>query len=345
MKKLTYEFIKEQFEKEGYTLLTKIYENNLQKLEYICSKGHKHFIRWNNWQRNKRCPYCAGQTKPTIKFIRSEFEKGGYILLTKIYKNAHQKLEYICPEGHRHSINWNHWQQGCRCPYCANNVKLIIEFIRKQFAKEGYQLLTIEYKNSFQKLDYICPKGHKHSITWGHWQQGCRCPHCANNGKPTIEFIRAKFAKEGYELLTKIYKNCYQKLKYMCPSGHKHFISWTNWRIGKRCPICYRNNNFGPNHPNWKGGVSFEPYCPIWKDKEYAEFIKQRDGYKCLNPYCNSKNPNDLTRHHINYNKKDCRKENLITACRSCNTGANFDREWHEAWYKAIMHMRYGYKY
>jgi hypothetical protein len=34
-KKLTIEFIREQFEKEGYTLLTKEYINNKQKLEYI----------------------------------------------------------------------------------------------------------------------------------------------------------------------------------------------------------------------------------------------------------------------------------------------------------------------
>ena len=67
--------------------------------------------------------------------------------------------------------------------------------------------------------------------------------------------------------------------------------------------------------------------------------ITYRD-FMCLNPACRRKD-NVLSIHHINYNKKDCRPKNLITVCRSCNSIANFDREWHEAWYKAIIKRRY----
>ncbi len=77
-------------------------------------------------------------------------------------------------------------------------------------------------------------------------------------------------------------------------------------------------------------------------DKEYKEDIKLRDGDKCLNPYCDSKNPDDLTVHHIDYNKKNCGPNNLITVCRSCNAKANIDRDWHTAWYQAILYKRYG---
>ena len=48
MRKLTYEFVKEQFEKEGYTLLSEKYINCFTKLDYICPKGHKHSISWEN---------------------------------------------------------------------------------------------------------------------------------------------------------------------------------------------------------------------------------------------------------------------------------------------------------
>jgi len=47
MRKLTYEFVKESFEKEGYKLLSEEYINCEQKLDYICSKGHGHSIGWN----------------------------------------------------------------------------------------------------------------------------------------------------------------------------------------------------------------------------------------------------------------------------------------------------------
>jgi hypothetical protein len=47
--------------------------------------------------------------------------------------------------------------------------------------------------------------------------------------------------------------------------------------------------------------------------------------------------------HHINYDKKDCRPANLITLCLSCNSKANKDREWHEAYYTEIMKRRKPY--
>jgi len=96
----------------------------------------------------------------------------------------------------------------------------------------------------------------------------------------------------------------------------------------------------GVNHPMWKGGISFEPYCEIWSDQEYKESIKERDGYKCLNAECN-KTCNKLCIHHIDYIKKNCNPLNLITICISCNSKANKNRKWHKAWYHAIIERRY----
>lgn len=102
--------------------------------------------------------------------------------------------------------------------------------------------------------------------------------------------------------------------------------------------------NMGENHPRWKGGISCEPYCDAWADKEYKESIKERDGYKCLNPDCfGNCNHLSLTIHHIDYNKKNCKPDNLITLCRSCNARANTNRKWHKSWYRIIMARRYGY--
>lgn len=206
--------------------------------KFNCSNCHKILDKEESWPAPK-------MKKLTIEFIRSEFAKEGYKLLTTEYKNAHQKLTYICPEGHKHSITWNNWKEGDRCPYCYGNVKLTIEFIRTEFAKEGYTLLAETYENNKQKLEYICPRGHKHFITWRSWssKNKGRCPYCHGNAKLTIEFIREEFTKEGYILLTKVYGGAHQKLEYICPRGHKHSISWSNWnsRNKYRCPKC--NNN------------------------------------------------------------------------------------------------------
>jgi hypothetical protein len=215
--------------------------------------------------------------------------------------------------------------------------KLSIDFVRESFRKEGYILLSENYVNSRHKLEFICSNGHKHKIVWGNWQQGNRCSKCMfDKQRLNFEFIKKEFLKEGYNILTTTYKNSHQKLNYICPIGHIKTTSWNKWQCGYRCPICYRINCVGPGHPNWQGGISCEPYCQDWT-KEYKECIKERDNYTCQNPDCWRKPLQDLNIHHINYIKKDCRSENLITLCRSCNLRANYNREWHTSFYNKII--------
>ena len=342
--KITLNRVKESFEKEGYNLLTKEYNSNRSKLDYICPNGHSHTTEWFNWGPMKhRCPTCAGNAKFTIEQVKKLFEQEDYILISKEYTNSITKLAYQCSKGHKHSIIWNAWRQGQRCPTCAGVTKPTLEQVRNLFEKEGYELLSSEYANSKAKLNYTCSKGHKHSMKWNSWQQGKRCPTCVGVTKPTLDQIKYSFAKEKYILLSKDYINNKTKLDYRCSKGHEHSMSLVNWNSGHRCITCCTLSRFGSNHPNWKGGISFEPYCQIWKDKEYKQDIRNRDNNKCLNPYCSNSN-SILTIHHIDYNKKNCQPSNLITVCNSCNGMANKDRDWHTAWYQALMYMRYKYK-
>ena len=80
-------------------------------------------------------------------------------------------------------------------------------------------------------------------------------------------------------------------------------------------------NQRGEKHWNWQGGKSFEPYG-IEFNKELKEEIKERDNYTCQ--LCNEKEK--LVIHHIDYCKKNNKKDNLITLCRRCNTIVNKDR-------------------
>jgi len=138
-KKIYFSEIKSEFENIKYTLKTKEkdYENNKQKLEYICDKGHEHSTTWANFQQGHKCPYCVGN-KIDFSEIKNEFEViRGCKLKTKEedYENAHQKLEYICPNGHRHSICWNSFKQRKNnyCPKCnkirRNKICLLLEKI------------------------------------------------------------------------------------------------------------------------------------------------------------------------------------------------------------------------
>lgn len=224
-------------------------------------------------------------------------------------------------------------------------VRYDLNIVRNAFISEGYRLVSTNYINPHIKLEYICPNGHEHKIAWNKWLYGRRCPYCSEKSKYKIKDIRKVFEGSGYILLTTIYENVFAKLKYICDKGHIGDVTWHNWKTnGARCMECKCEKMFAEGNPNWKGGIACEPYCDVWLDKDFKESIKQRDGYKCMNPYCSGKHKR-LSIHHIDYDKKNCNPNNLITLCVSCNSRANKDTKWHRAWYQAIMAKRYEYKY
>ena len=218
--------------------------------------------------------------------------------------------------------------------------------ILNDFNKENYEVLDIEvrYSISHSIVFYKCPVGHKHKIIYTNWRhKGTRCAFCAGNARLNLDYVRKEFEREDYILLTEKYKNNSQSLDFICPNGHSHSIRYDKWVAGHRCRKCYNLRQSvelcGSNNNAWRGGKSFEPYCADWT-KEYKNYIKERDGYRCLNPYCSGISER-LNVHHIDYNKKNCKSNNLITLCVSCNAKANFDRRWHTKWYEAIIDRRY----
>ena len=90
-------------------------------------------------------------------------------------------------------------------------------------------------------------------------------------------------------------------------------------------------------NPSWKGGISFEPYPPEF-NKKIREEIRKRDNYTCQN--CNMLEEEQLTImgyilsvHHIDYDKKNSNKNNLITLCHWCNLKANINRDYWVKYY------------
>lgn len=53
MKKHPYEYIKSQFEKEGYKLLSKKYIDALSKLKAKCPNGHNYKVKYGNFYQGQ----------------------------------------------------------------------------------------------------------------------------------------------------------------------------------------------------------------------------------------------------------------------------------------------------
>jgi hypothetical protein len=99
-------------------------------------------------------------------------------------------------------------------------------------------------------------------------------------------------------------------------------------------------NQKGATNPNWKNGISYEPYPAIFVDKRFKAGIKERDNFTCQNPEC-PKTDSVLVIHHIDYVKSNCEPENLITLCNNCNSKANANREFWQAGYSEIIRLKY----
>ena len=82
----------------------------------------------------------------------------------------------------------------------------------------------------------------------------------------------------------------------------------------------------GKLNPNWQGGKSFIDY-PKEFNNELKLKIRTRDNFKCrvcgiLEKNCKRK----LSIHHIDYDKKNCNEDNLISLCNACHQKTNKDK-------------------
>jgi hypothetical protein len=318
-RKYLYVEVKEIFAKEDWILLSKEYKNNKQRLKVQCNKGHIFYINLNNFLTGRRCFECSGKRRIMIDIVRKEFKKIGYILLSNQYINCSIKLDYICNKGHKNQINYNCFQQGQRCSICQQNKKYTINETRKIFLKEKYILLSKKYDNNHTKLKIKCPDGHIYSTTLNNFQSGHRCKKCF------------KLYYRGNKHFN------FKKGKTKCIDCGKVTSNYNS----KRCQHCLFLFQINKNNPNWKNGISKLPYSFDFTS-ELKHEIRTRDKFTCQ--CCGMTEKQSLKKfgrcldiHHINYNKQNCLKDNLITVCRFCNNIANGDRDYWYAYYKYII--------
>lgn len=153
-------------------------------------------------------------------------------------------------------------------------------------------------------------------ITWQTWYYGNKaCKSCS---------AKIQFNK----------KHCY------CVDCDKE-IRCDNRRCRKCMGKIYSIERKEKGNPNWQNGISFELYTQEFNN-ELKEKIRQRDNYTCQ--LCGktqkqeSKTRNrKLSVHHIDYDKENCDKSNLITLCSSCNSKVNRNRDYWFAYFTYIM--------
>jgi len=91
-----------------------------------------------------------------------------------------------------------------------------------------------------------------------------------------------------------------------------------------------RRNLKGENNPQWKGGISFAPYCPKFNKSKKEEIREKFDRVCFLCGKLEEENNCKLSVHHVNYNKgQGCGHSwSLIPLCSSCHVKTNSNRHY-----------------
>jgi len=146
------------------------------------------------------------------------------------------------------------------------------------------------------------------------WEKGVfDIEHLKHKHPLTVEKIRNTLREGGF----KICKVC----------GSKFYVSPCRLEDAKYCSQeCYNISKVGEGNPNWRGGTCRIPY-PYEFDEEYKETVRWLYGNRCVICGRPQKNPN-LSVHHINYDKTDCRLENLVPLCKECHNKTLRNREY-----------------
>lgn len=131
--------------------------------------------------------------------------------------------------------------------------------------------------------------------------QALKCKHCGNKRKFTIE------RKQNISIATK--------------------------KAMKRPEV--KVKILGKNSANYIHGQGHLSYCPEFSNSLKKE-IRERDNYICQSCL---EYGNDV--HHIDYNKENNKRNNLLTLCHRCNIKVNFNRDYWYAYFTYIMEINY----
>lgn len=313
IRRLTFEYVKTEFEKRGYELLESEYKNVRTKMRYRCPEHPDKLtkITYNDLRNGAGCMYCGIESRDAIRrtpieVVEKAFSDRGYILLDRDYKNGHTPLRFVCPKhpDKQTKISYTSIRQGSGCQYCANTGKPSLSDIKQEFHERGYELLSKEYINSTTKLKYKCRKhpNEVNEITYGnfkHLKQGC--PHCAGTIKYTIEQARELFAREGYKLLDSEYANNHKPMAFECPShpDKDTKLSLKELQRGTRCRYCYLDRNKGETHINYNPNLTDEERMYRRRHSDYIDWrrkVFEKDNYTCVK--CGDSTGGNLNAHH-----------------------------------------------
>lgn len=153
--------------------------------------------------------------------------------------------------------------------HCCNTCRKEIEyeFIKQEFLKKDYILISQEFIKSSSPLKYICPMHPNkiQQISYNRFSNGQGCFDCGRKDihdklRLDFNFIKNRFKDMNYLLLETKYINNETPMKYICLKHISEGVKTVKFKhilfTNSGCRTCGYEKNSGENNAYWKGGVS-----------------------------------------------------------------------------------------
>jgi hypothetical protein len=197
-------------------------------------------------------------------------------LLSEKYLGGSVKHDFKCNKGHRIKKTIEHFLNGSGCSVCSGKARLTIEDFRAEARKNGWELLSTEYNGVTQMLHFHCNHCDNDFSKISSYLRGKKkvkfCPNCDPLKKKTLEEMKFKAAKKGFECLSSEYIGIEKKLLWRCKYKHEWSASPNDvFNSDSGCPECKRFKTEA------KIKYVFESY---FEGKKFSKKSKIKTGYE-----------------------------------------------------------------
>jgi hypothetical protein len=145
---------------------------------------------------------------------------------------------------------------------------------------------------------------------------------------------KCKCGKEISKTKYKRCRKCSDKIHSIFMIGNNYFRGHKHRKSSLKLISKHHIDVTGDKNPNWQGGLDADGY-PFKFNDQLKESIRKRDNYTCQK--CN--NFGNYV-HHIDYDKENCKENNLIILCNLCNIKVNYNRKKWIKYFKKIINLK-----
>lgn len=270
---LKYEEVKETALRNNFKI-EELSETKNQKrlLRLTCPEGHSRTLPRGEFTSRFKgiCAECSKNVPLTVEtFLKDEKTKSrlqeGFLIKDVFRKNQEVVFSVTCSANHNYEIPRWRFNAGASCGTCTGkDKKETFRKLKESAKKEGWEILSENYEDQYQKLSFKNPEGIVFEMSADSWKRG----HRSSRGSLVqvkdrkIEDVKKEFEAEGYQLLENQFISVKTKMKARCPLEHTFSVTYNHWKSsGVRCSVC--------------NGT------PAWTMEEIlADPIYQQNGYK-----------------------------------------------------------------